>query len=63
MKFRGVSFRHAVELLREDPSLAAQGSSDAPVKRATVRSLPAPVEFDADDARYRLRPSTTTTRR
>jgi DNA primase len=47
MKFKGVSFRHAVELLKTDPSLAAQG--DAPVKRATVRALPTPVEFDADD--------------
>ena len=47
MKLRGVSFRHAVELLHTDPSLAAQGQ--APVKRATVRTLPAPVAFDADD--------------
>ncbi|WP_233575816.1 CHC2 zinc finger domain-containing protein [Noviherbaspirillum saxi] len=47
MKFKGVSFRHAVELLKADPSLAAQG--DAPVKRATVRALPSPVTFDADD--------------
>ncbi|WP_158598053.1 hypothetical protein [Noviherbaspirillum saxi] len=42
-----MSFRHAVELLKADPSLAAQG--DAPVKRATVRALPSPVTFDADD--------------
>jgi DNA primase catalytic core len=47
MKSRGVSFRHAVELLKADPSLAA-GQAGA-VKRATVRSLPAPVAFDADD--------------
>ena len=47
MKARGVSFRHAVELLRADPSLAAV--SAAPVKRSTVRALPAPVAFDADD--------------
>lgn len=47
MKFKGVSFRHAVELLKADPSLAAQG--DMPIKRATVRALPAPVAFDADD--------------
>jgi DNA primase len=47
MKHRGVSFRHAVELLREGvPSSAAE----APVKHATVRVLPAPVAFDADDA-------------
>lgn len=49
MKFKGVSFRHAVELLKVDPSLAAQGVQDAPIKHATVRSLPAPVTFDADD--------------
>ena len=29
MKFRGVSFRHAVELLRADPSLAAAGVAGA----------------------------------
>jgi DNA primase catalytic core len=45
MKKNGISFRHAVELLREGiPSLAAE-----PVKRSTVRALPAPVERDADD--------------
>ena len=49
MKFKGVSFRHAVELLKADPSLAAQGVNDTPIKRATARSLPAPVAFDADD--------------
>jgi len=49
MKFKGVSFRHAVELLKTDPSLAAQGASDTPIKRTTVRALPPPVEFDADD--------------
>jgi len=43
MKRSGVSFRHAVELLREGvvPERA--------VKFATVRSLPAPVAMDADD--------------
>jgi len=47
IKSRGVSFRHAVELLKADPSLAA-GQAGA-VRRTTVRSLPAPVAFDADD--------------
>jgi len=47
MKFRGVSFRHAVELLKADPSLAAAAS--APVRQSTVRSLPPPVSVDADD--------------
>ena len=56
MKTRGVSFRHAVELLREGvagglPSSAAVLAADAvPIRRTTVRSLPAPVVFDADDA-------------
>lgn len=45
MKKNGVSFRHAVELLREGiSSLAAE-----PVKHTTVRKLPAPVSLDADD--------------
>jgi DNA primase len=48
MKKNGVSFRHAVELLRDgDPSsLAASGT---PLKRSTVRKLDAPVSRDADD--------------
>lgn len=46
MKAKGVSFRHAVELLKADPSLAA--SSIVPVKRSTVRALPAPLALDAD---------------
>jgi DNA primase len=50
MKLRGVSFRHAVELLKDETaltSLAAGGSH--PIKQSTVRSLPAPVSLDADD--------------
>lgn len=47
MKLKGVSFRHAVELLKEDSSLAAVAGE--PVKRSTVRALPAPVTLDADD--------------
>lgn len=55
MKQRGVSFRHAVELLREGlPSSLAAGVSGAaasttPIKRSTVRTLAAPVALDADD--------------
>ncbi len=51
MRAEGVSFRHAVELLREDlPAFAAPPpSSTRPVKVSTVRRLPAPVERDADD--------------
>ena len=44
MKKNGVSFRHAVELLRE-------GEIDLPAaKHGTVRALAAPVSLDADDA-------------
>ena len=52
MKARGVSFRHAVELLREGlPSSATNPADSAvPIKRTTVRALPPPVAFDADDA-------------
>ena len=48
IKRQGVSFRHAVELLREGLTpLAAEGAGA--VKRSTVRALPPPVAFDADD--------------
>ncbi len=47
MKAEGVSFRHAVEILRSDvPSLAA---APAALKRSTVPRLPSPVERDAPD--------------
>ncbi|MEO8387934.1 toprim domain-containing protein, partial [Polaromonas sp.] len=44
-----VSFRHAVELLKDDSSLAAGSQGGEPVKRSTVRALPPPVTLDADD--------------
>lgn len=47
MKLKGVSFRHAVELLKDDSALAAV--SGEPVKRSTVRALAPPVTLDADD--------------
>jgi DNA primase len=47
MRMQRVSFRHAVELLRNDPSLAAAARPAAPSAR--VRKLPAPVAPDADD--------------
>ena len=47
MKMQGVSFRHAVELLRTDPALVA--SSRGPVKDSTVRKLPAPFTPSADE--------------
>ena len=51
MKLKGVSFRHAVELLKDDSSLPAVGVGmwGEPVKRSTVRALAAPVALDADD--------------
>ncbi len=57
IKTQGVSFRHAVELLRADPSLVAgmaAGSLDGAagtvgVKRSTVRKLPAPVALEASE--------------
>ena len=47
MKLRGVSFRHAVELLKDDSALSSLAAE--PVKRTSVRSLPPPVALDADD--------------
>ena len=45
MKTQGVSFRHAVELLKSDSPLAASVT-----RVGTVRTLAAPVAVDADDA-------------
>ena len=47
IKKNGVSFRHAVELLRADPALAA--GDGVPVKRSLARKLPPPVELDAGE--------------
>jgi len=49
MKKNGVSFRHAVELLKEGISSLAASSDQGPVKQSTVRVLPAPVALEADD--------------
>jgi DNA primase len=50
MKRQGVSFRHAVELLREgEPLVGASTAPAGPVKASTVRRLAPPVRFDADD--------------
>ena len=50
MKSEGVSFRHAVELLKEKTfSLAAETTVHVPVKRSTTRHLDSPVGGDADD--------------
>lgn len=48
MKANGISFRHAVELLRED-YLPLAAELVQPVKQSTVRKLPPPVARDADD--------------
>jgi len=48
MQTEGVSFRHAVELLREGSSSLA--ASDRPLKRTTVRRLPCPLDSEASDA-------------
>jgi DNA primase catalytic core len=48
MRANGISFRHAVELLRED-YLPLAAASIQPVKHGTVRKLPPPVARDADD--------------
>jgi DNA primase len=47
MKTEGVSFRHAVEILREGAATIKGGEV---VKISTVRRLPSPVGLDADDA-------------
>jgi DNA primase len=48
MRADGISFRHAVELLRADHQ-PLHTSPIQPVKNCTVRKLPPPVERDADD--------------
>jgi DNA primase len=49
IKQRGVSFRHAVELLREGlPSLAA-GAAGVAAGQTPTRPLPAPIALDAND--------------
>lgn len=47
MKRQGLSFRHAVELLKSDHALS--GGPSAAVKESRVRVLPPPVALDADD--------------
>ena len=48
MKANGISFRHAVELLRAD-YLPLAAAPVQPVKKSTVPKLPAPVAREADD--------------
>ena len=57
IKTQGVSFRHAVELLKADPSLVAGlaaasldgAAGTVGIKRSTVRKLPAPVALEASE--------------
>ena len=49
MKTEGVSFRHAVELLREDQASSATAATVQPVKRSTVQKLETPLDREADD--------------
>lgn len=48
MKHDGLSFRHAVEVLR-DGKASVLVASTAPTKKTSVPKLPPPVAFDADD--------------
>ena len=48
MHAEGISFRHAVELLRQD-HIPLAGHTGEPPKHSTVRRLPAPIDRDADD--------------
>ena len=48
MRIQGISFRHATELLRSDLSLVVAEVS-SPAKHSSIRVLPPPVAFDADD--------------
>ena len=48
MKHDGLSFRHAVEVLR-DGKVSVLVTSTAPTKHTTVPKLPPPVAFDVDD--------------
>jgi len=50
MRAQGVSFRHAVELLRAD-HLPLAASPIQPVKQSRVRTLPLPIAPEADDRR------------
>lgn len=47
MRMQGISFRHAVELLKSDLGLAA--AAPAAAKESAIRRLPSPVALDADD--------------
>ena len=49
MKTQGVGFKHAVEILRDDSSLAVSTSNAKPIKQSTVPKLETPITENADD--------------
>ncbi len=49
MRTDGVSFRHAVELLRDGVAPSSVAAEGRRVARSTVRRLPSPLERSADD--------------
>ena len=49
MKTQGVGFKHAVEILKDDSSLAATAANTKPIKQATIPKLEAPITTDAED--------------
>jgi DNA primase catalytic core len=49
IRAEGVSFRHAVALLREGLPVSSLAASPRVIKQSTVPKLPAPIAFDADD--------------
>lgn len=51
MKREGVSFRHAVELLRDGPSTPQPSLAASAIKPTPTRKLAAPVTLDVDDQR------------
>ena len=54
MKAQGVSFRHAVEILRQENLPLAASSSGWALKRSTTQKLPSPLARDAEDSRLLL---------
>ena len=49
MKSEGVSFRHAIELLRERGAAIGAGRPIDPIKKTSVAKLDSPIALDADD--------------
>ncbi len=49
MKSEGVSFRHAVELLRSGAELSGNSWAGKTAKQSTVKKLAAPVKLDAGE--------------